>query len=66
MARHTRVRAFLAMPIAVFLWMIGWTLSFFGSKKKPVKTEPAKPAKQEKLGFVVIAPDEQIESHAQP
>jgi hypothetical protein len=39
MARRNRVVFLLVMPIAAFLWFVGWGLSFVGSKKSSKKIQ---------------------------
>jgi hypothetical protein len=43
MARRNRVVFLLVMPIAAFLWFVGWGLYFAGSKKgsKKIQTKLA-------------------------
>ena len=43
MARRNRIVFLLVIPIAAFLWFIGWGLSFVGSKKgsKKIQTKLA-------------------------
>jgi hypothetical protein len=45
------VAVFLVMPIVVFIWLIGWTLIYLGSKQKPAKP---KVTKHEELTFAVL------------
>jgi len=37
MPTRNRVASFLAMPVAVFLWFIGWGLYFVESKRESAK-----------------------------
>jgi hypothetical protein len=43
------------MPIAIPLWIIGWTLTFFATKQKPTLAKAPKP---QTLHFMVL-PQEQ-------
>ena len=49
--------AFFIMPVAVVLWLIGWSLTYFGSKQIPAQ---AKVPKQENIVFTVTTPELQI------
>ncbi len=44
------------MPIAVFLWFIGWSLSFGGSKKDSTKSQ-TKLAIPNELFMYVVSPE---------
>jgi hypothetical protein len=35
--KRNRVTSFLLMPMAVFLWFIGWSLCRIGAKKETAK-----------------------------
>jgi hypothetical protein len=45
------------MPLAVFIWLIGWTLQYFASKQKPIA---AKTQKQNELTFIMMPQEEKI------
>jgi len=57
MQLRNRVVAFFVMPVAVVLWLIGWSLTYFGSKQIPVQ---AKAPTQENIVFTVSTPELQI------
>jgi len=45
------------LPIAVFLWLIGWSLYWIGCKKQGVKPKERLPDRKE-LTFAVITPEQ--------
>jgi len=60
MPKRKRALMLLAMPLAVFLWFIGWTLYWVGARKKKLKPEPVK--KKESVTLTVILPEDKIEA----
>jgi hypothetical protein len=41
MPKRSRKVSFALMPIAIILWVIGWTLFFTGSRQKAIKQKLA-------------------------
>jgi hypothetical protein len=65
MAHRNRIVAFLILPVAAFLWLIGWTLTFLGAKQEATK---AKAPKQQNLSLARLTgllPEQQITQHKQ-
>ena len=60
MPKRKRIFVLLAMPFAVFLWFIGWTLYWVGTKKEKLKPEPVK--KKESVTLTVLLPENKIEA----
>jgi len=60
MPKRKRLFVLLAMPIAVFLWCIGWSFYVVGAKRKKLK--PTSVIKTEKVIFNVLLPEEKIEA----
>ena len=58
MRRRNRFITFLALPLAVFLWVIGWSLSWIGSRER--KVEPRKKPTRKELSFVVLTPEQKF------
>ncbi len=54
MKRRNRVAAFLSMPIVVLLCLIGWTLTFYGSKQE---ISHAKASNNAELNAIVLMPN---------
>jgi len=52
MARRNRVAFLLAIPLAAFLWSIGWSLSFGGTKKGSKRTQTKLAVPNELVMFV--------------
>ena len=62
MPRRNRVVSFLLMPIAVFLWCIGWSLYWIGVKKETTKPKPnPKLSVQKELVVFVPAPEQNVQ-----
>jgi hypothetical protein len=55
MRKRSRVALLLVLPIAVFIWFIGWSLYWIGSKRK-VATPNTKP--RNGLTFAVLTPEQ--------
>ena len=55
MRKRNRVVLFLLIPIVVFIWFIGWSLYWIGSREN---AEPRKPSSQNELAFAVQMPEE--------
>jgi hypothetical protein len=45
------------MPLAVFIWLIGWTLQYFASKQKTIA---AKAPRKQDLTFLVLPQEQTI------
>jgi hypothetical protein len=56
MPRRNKVAVILIMPIAIFIWLIGWIMAYFGSKQG---TFESRVLKQADLTFAVL-PLEQV------
>jgi hypothetical protein len=37
MRKRNKVTLFLMLPIAIFIWFVGWSLYWIGSREKAVK-----------------------------
>ena len=55
MRKRNRVVLFLLMPIVVFMWLIGWSLYYIGSRED---AQPRKASDQNELTFNVQIPEE--------
>jgi hypothetical protein len=55
MRKRNRVSLFLVLPIAVFIWFVGWSLSWIGSKGH-VAPPRAKPL--DGVTFTVLLPEQ--------
>ena len=60
MPKRNRIFLLLAMPVAVFLWCIGWALYWIGAKKEKLKPAPVK--KAENVTLTVLVPEDKIEA----
>jgi hypothetical protein len=58
MPRRNKAATLLLMPLAAFVWCIGWGLSWVGSKKQEAKLKP-KLAVHKELVMFVSAPEQQ-------
>jgi len=58
MPKRNRAATLLLMPIAAFVWCIGWGLSWVGSKKEVAKLKPKLAIHKELIMFVPI-PEQQ-------
>ena len=54
---RNKMVAFFVMPVAVVLWLIGWSLTYFGSKQIPAQV---KAPTQENIVFTVSTSELQI------
>jgi len=59
MHKRRPVIVFIAMPVAVFIWCVGWGLYWVGKGKERHGPNPAK--RTENVGVVVMLPEVQIE-----
>jgi hypothetical protein len=59
-----RVITLLFMPIAVFLWMIGWTMLWAGARKEreAERTQAETLAEDESITAIPVIPEE-LEEH---
>jgi hypothetical protein len=57
MRRRNRFITFLALPLAVFFWVIGWSLSWIGSEKR--RGEANKKPDRKELTLAVLMPDQE-------
>jgi Tfp pilus assembly protein PilO len=55
MRKQSRVALFLMMPLAVFFWILGWSLYWIGSNKKLTELEKRNSSKD--LAFTVLMPE---------
>jgi hypothetical protein len=56
MPRRNRVALLLILPIVIFIWFIGWSLYWIGSRGKVGK--PRKIIDRKELTFTVLIPEE--------
>jgi hypothetical protein len=61
MRKRNRVALFLLMPTVVFMWFIGWSLYWIGSRED---AKPRKTSDQNELTFTVQMPEEKYATHA--
>jgi hypothetical protein len=57
MERLNRLAIFLMFPSVVFLWLIGWSLYWIGSRKKPIKPRKTHSGAKEPI-LIVFMPEE--------
>ena len=57
MRRRHKLTTLLTMPLAVFLWVVGWSLFWIGSRKKRV--EPRRKPARDELRFAVLVPEQE-------
>jgi hypothetical protein len=50
------------LPIAVFLWFVGWSLYWAGLRKKQVHPKPTRTPDASELTFRVLVPEKEIET----
>jgi hypothetical protein len=50
------------LPIAVFLWFVGWSLYWTGLRKKRAHAKPTKIPDASELTFRVLVPEKEIET----
>jgi len=62
MRRRNRLAVLLMLPIAVFLWFVGWSLYWSGLRKKRVHAKPARIPDASELTFTVLVPEKEIET----
>jgi hypothetical protein len=55
MRRRNRFTLFLAIPLVVFFWIIGWSLYLLGSNKKQAK--PRNRDRRKEITLTVVAPE---------
>ena len=56
MRKRNRIALFLILPIVVFIWFIGWSLYWTGSRKESAK--PKEISDQKELTFTVLMPEQ--------
>jgi len=57
MHTRNRITLFLAMPIAVFFWIFGWSLYWIGTQRDTAKLSKQKPTNKW-LTFGVLIPEQ--------
>ena len=62
MPRRNRLTVLLMLPIAVFLWFVGWSLYWTGLRKKQVHAKPTRTPDASELTFRVLVPEKEIET----
>ena len=60
MPRRSRLVAVLLMPIAVFLWCVGWSLYWIGLSRESLKPRMIREA--DELSFGVLLPENKVEA----
>jgi nitrogen fixation-related uncharacterized protein len=60
MPRRTRAAFFLLMPIAVFLWFIGWSLLWTGIKREKATSTSKLSDKKDSIIFVPVLEQKQV------
>ena len=55
--KRSRAVSFLSLPAVIFVWFLGWSLYWMGSKKEVGK--PKQKSEVEKIAFTVATPKEQ-------
>jgi len=58
MPRRNRAVTLMLMPMAVFLWCLGWSLYWSGSRKNAM-SQP-KLSRDEDLTFIVPVPEQKV------
>jgi hypothetical protein len=60
--KHKRNRALIALffPVAVVLFLIGWSLSWIGSQQQPSKTHVKPPKDNVHIGAIVLEEPQEI------
>jgi hypothetical protein len=56
MPRRNRAALLLILPIVIFMWFIGWSLYWIGSRGGAAK--PRKTIDRKELTFTVLMPEE--------
>jgi hypothetical protein len=56
MRKRNRVALLLILPVVIFIWLIGWSLYWIGSKGRVAK--PRKIIDRKELTFTVLMPEE--------
>ena len=57
--RRNNVLYLLVLPMAIFLWCIGWSLYCVGSKNEQAKPQQLDQLKEPELIFAVPTPEQQ-------
>lgn len=60
MPKRSRIVVFVMLPVAVFLWFVGWSFYWIGGKKEEAK--PKKIAEANDLTFTVLFPEDRLSS----
>jgi flagellar basal body-associated protein FliL len=63
---HKRVITLLFLPIAVFLWIIGWAMVWTGShrRQKAQQTQAEKASEEDFITVTVMIPEKPEENEA--
>jgi hypothetical protein len=57
MRKRNRASLFLVWPIVLFIWIIGWSLYWIGSKKDSAK--PRETREHKELIFTMLTPEQE-------
>ena len=61
MPKRNKLVVLLLLPVAVFLWSIGWSLSRLGTKKEILAPKESNTQREQSaLTFTMIVPEQQI------
>ncbi|MGA2310454.1 MAG: hypothetical protein ABSG57_13025 [Candidatus Bathyarchaeia archaeon] len=60
---RNRLIKLLLLPVAVFLWIIGWTMMWAGTRKEQ-ETRPETAAEEESITIMPMIPEEQEQCEA--
>jgi uncharacterized membrane protein len=58
MPRLNKVGILITLPIAIFLWFVGWILFWIGSTTRPVN--PIKVSGKKTVSFEVLVPEKTL------
>ena len=64
MRMRNRFTTLLTIPLVVFFWAIGWSLSWIGSEKR--KGEANKKPDHKQLAFAVLVPEQKYATQDLP
>jgi len=57
MPRRNKVAVFLMMPSAISIWLIGWTMAYFGSRQE---TFDSRTSEHTELTFAVLPLEQEL------